>query len=55
LLEVTELKGNVPYNASSKNNITTTELNVLLPGIVSKYGAGKFVDIFVQIWSLGSF
>jgi hypothetical protein len=44
----------VPYNAGPKD-ITTSDLNVLLPGIVSRYGADVPVDVFVQIWSLGSF
>lgn len=54
LLEVTELKGMVPYDAGPKD-ITTSDLNVLLPGIVSHYGADVPVDVFVQIWSLGNF
>jgi hypothetical protein len=41
--------------ATAAVQLTTTTLNVLLPGLVSKYGAGLPVDLHVQIISLHDF
>jgi hypothetical protein len=43
ITEVTDLKG---WLRASTSHVTTTMLNTLLPGIVSKYGGGQPVDIW---------
>jgi len=43
----------IPVTANFK--LTTSSLNVLLPGIAGHYGADLPVDIHVNIISLGKF
>lgn len=54
LTEVMEIKGWV-RSAAINDAVTTTTLNVLLPGIMSAYGAGQPVDTFFQLHQLGGF
>lgn len=41
--------------ATSAAQLTTSTLNVLLPGLVSHYGAGQPVDLHIQVVSLHDF
>ncbi len=57
-LEVAGIKGwirsaSIPEKVPLQ--LTTTTLNVLLPGIMSYYGAGQPVDVYFDVYSLGSF
>jgi hypothetical protein len=57
-LEVAAIKGWIRSDevpAKAPFDITTTSLNVLLPGIMSYYGAGLPVDIHFDVISLGQF